>query len=298
MEINYDTIIKYLTKNLNTFSNKKNILTYSDKFCTKFSNLLQNKFYKYGITINDDKNKNISFYTSLLTLLNKDFVSFDNNEEINEINKFKIFLNDSVKSFTPSVYLKNYLDENKLVNTDLTNNMDIYYFQTIVEVFDINILILDFCDENIYTVYSDNEYNPWKPTLLFAKNTDWWEPIIYELKTKRTFSYNDIQIKKLLTECKIEYYYKDIIKKEFKMNDNINNIINKLKPKETEEVNIVDNVDSLNNSTFIKVEKPGYDFITLNKLTKNDLSDICKTNNIKINTKMLKKELIDLIMNN
>lgn len=297
MEINYDTIIKYLTKNLNTFSNKKNILTYSDKFCTKFANLLQNKFYKYGITINDDKNKNISFYTSLLTLLNKDFVSFDNNEEINEINKFKIFLNDSVKSFTPSVYLKNYLDENKLVNTDLTNNMDIYYFQTIVEVFDINILILDFCDENIYSVYPDDEYNPWKPTLLFAKNNDWWEPIIYELKTKRTFSYNDIQIKKLLTECKIEYYYQDIIKKEFKINDNINNIINELKPKETE-VDVDNNVDTINNSTFIKVEKPGYDFITLNKLTKNDLSDICKTNNIKINTKMLKKELIDLIMNN
>jgi hypothetical protein len=295
MEINYDTIIKYLTKNLNTFSNKKNILTYSDKFCTKFSNLLQNKFYKYGITINDDKNKNISFYTSLLTLLNKDFVSFDNNEEINEINKFKIFINDSIKSFNPSIYLKNYLNENKLVNSDLLNNLDIYYFQTIVEIFDINMLILDFNDENIYTLYPDDEYNPWKPTLVFAKYNEWWEPIICELKTKRTFSYNDCQIKKLLTESKIEYYHKDIIKKEFKMNDNINNIINELKPKETE---LEVDGDTLNNSTFIKVEKQGYDFITLNKLTKNDLSDICKTNNIKINTKMLKKELIDLIMNN
>jgi hypothetical protein len=294
MEITYDTIIKYLTKNINTFSNKKNILTYSDKFCSNFSNLLQNKFYKYGITINDDKNKNISFYTSLLTLLNKDFVSFDNNEEIIEINKFKIFLNDSIKTIKPSIYLKNHLNENKLVNSDLLNNLDVYYFQTIVEVFDINMLILDFSNENIYTLYPDDEYNPWKPTLLFAKYNDWWEPIIYELKTKRTFSYNDIQIKKLLTESKIEYYCKDIIKKEFKMNDNINNIINELRPKEAEELNEHDE----NNNTFIKQEKPGYDFITLNKLTKNDLSEICKTNNIKINTKMLKKELIDLIMNN
>jgi hypothetical protein len=294
MEINYDTIIKYLTKNINTFSNKKTILTYSDKFCTKFSNLLQNKFYKYGITINDDKNKNISFYTSLLTLLNKDFVSFDNNEEINEINKFKSFLNESVKLFSPSQYLKNYLNENKLVNTDLLNNLDVFYFQTIVEVFDINMLILDFNDENIYSLYPDNEYNPWKPTLLFAKFNDWWEPIIYELKTKRTFSYNDVQIKKLLTETKIEYYGKDIIKKDFIMNDNINSIVNELKPKELEQGDDIEE----NNNTFIKPEKAGYDFITLNKLTKSDLSDICKTNNIKINTKMLKKELIDLIMNN
>ena len=292
MEINYDTIIKYLTKNINTFSNKKTILTYSDKFCSKFSNLLQNKFYKYGISINDDKNKNISFYTSLLTLLNKDFVSFDNNEEINEINKFKSFLNDSVKSFSPSIYLKNYLNENKLVNTDLLNNLDIFYFQTIVEVFDINMLILDFNDENIYSLYPDNHYNPWKPTLLFAKYNDWWEPIIYEVKTKRTFSYNDIQIKKLLTESQIEYYCKDIIKKDFIMDDNINNIINELKPEQRPE-----EVDE-NNNTFIKPEKVGHDFVTLNKLTKNDLSEICKTNNIKINTKMLKKELIELIMNN
>ena len=290
MEINYDTIIKYLTKNINSFSNKKTILTYSDKFCTKFYNLLQNKFYKYGISINDNKNKNISFYTSLLTLLNKDFVSLDNNEEITEINKFKNFLNDSVKSFKPSAYLTNYLNENKLVNNDLLNNLDIYYFQTIVEVFDINILILDFNDENIYSLYPDDEYNPWKPTLLFAKHNDWWEPIIYEVKTKRTFSYNDIQIKKLLNETKIEYYCKDIIKKDFIMNDNINNIINELKPEQQE-------VEETNN-TFIKPEKAGHDFITLNKLTKNDLSDICKTNNIKINTKMLKKELIDLIINN
>ncbi len=294
MEINYDTIIKYLTKNINTFSNKKNILTYSDKFCTNFSNLLQNKFYKYGITINDDKNKNISFYTSLLTLLNKDFVSFDTDEELNEINKFKKFLSDSIKCFNPSVYLKNYLNENKLVNDDLLNNLDVYYFQTIVEVFDTNMLILDFNDEHIYSLYPDDEYNPWKPTLLFAKYNEWWEPIIYELKTKRTFSYNDVQIKKLLMESKIEYYCKDIIKKNFKMNDNINNIINKLKPKEPEQVDEVEE----NNNTFIKPEKAGYDFTTLNKLTKNELSDICKTNNIKINTKMLKKELIDLIMNN
>jgi len=192
------------------------------------------------------------------------------------------------------VYLKNYLNENKLVNDDLLNNLDVYYFQTIVEVFDTNMLILDFNDEHIYSLYPDDEYNPWKPTLLFAKYNEWWEPIIYEVKTKRTCSYNDIQITKLLTESKIEYYCKDIIKKNFKMNDNINNIINKLKPKEPEQVDEVEE----NNNTFIKPEKAGYDFTTLNKLTKNELSDICKTNNIKINTKMLKKELIDLIMNN
>ena len=222
-----------------------------------------------------------------MTLLNKDFLSFNYNEEIDEINRFKKFLNDAIKNFNPSEHLKKYLNENKLVNSDLLNNLDVYYFQTIIEIFDINMLILDFNDENIYTLYPDDEYNPWKPTIIFAKNKDWWEPIIYELKSKRTFSYNDVQIKKLLNDSKIDYYCQNLIDKQFKLNDNINMYINKYLPEQEQDQE---------NNTFIKNNKKEYELVSLNKLTKNDLSDICKTNNIKINTKMLKKDLIDLIM--
>lgn len=291
MEINYDIIIKYLANNTsenNVFNNKKHILTYSDKFPTKFMEILQNKFYKYGITSMDDKNINISFYTSLLTLLNKKFISFTSDEEINYINNFKNFINEKIKTFIPSDSLKLYLEKNKLQKKDLSNNIDIYYIQTIVEILDINILILDFLNTEFFIVYPDSECNPWKPTLILANYNNLWEPIIFDLKSKRTFNMNDLYLKKILYETDIKYYNSKLINKNFILNDNLKDIVNKIIPS--------DNIEILD--TFVKINTKTYDTTTLNKITKNELSDICKTKNIKINTKMIKKELIDLILNN
>jgi hypothetical protein len=288
MEINYDIIIKYLTKSVNNFSNKKHILTYIENMNNKFSSLLQNKFYKYGITNVDDKNINISFNMSLLTLINKTFLSLSQKEELEGLNIFKEFLNNKLNSFTPSNYLLLELEKNKLKTTDLTNNIDNLYFQYIVEILNINLLIFDFENEEIYSMYPDQKLNPWKPILLLAKYKDWWEPIINEIKSKRLFSYNDNQIKKILNENKIKYYLNT---REYKINDNLMDIINDLKPKDNIHVNKKED----SNETFIKCENNENE---LNKLTKNQLSDMCKSKNIKITTKMLKKELIDLILNN
>jgi len=68
MEINYDLIIKHLVTKKIQFSSKKHILIYSELFPEKFKNILQNKFYRYGI------NQNNSFYNSILTLLNKNLL--------------------------------------------------------------------------------------------------------------------------------------------------------------------------------------------------------------------------------
>lgn len=291
MEINYDIIIKYLsndTTKTNIFTNKKHILTYSDKFPNKFIEILQNKFYKYGITIVDNNNINISFYSSLLTLLNKKFISFTQDEEINYINNFKNFINEKIKTFIPSENLKLYLEKNKLNKKDLSNNIDVYYIQTIVEILDINLLILDFLNNEIFIVYPDAECNPWKPTIILANYNNFWEPIIYDIKSKRTFNINDIYLKKILYETDIKYYNSKLINKYFILNDNLKEIVNKIIPDET--------TKSLD--TFVKINTQSYDTTTLNKITKAELSDICKLKNLKINTKMVKKELIDLILNN
>jgi hypothetical protein len=215
-------------------------------------------------------------------------LSLSQKEELEGLNIFKEFLNNKLNSFTPSNYLLLELEKNKLKTTDLTNNIDNLYFQYIVEILNINLLIFDFENEEIYSMYPDQKLNPWKPILLLAKYKDWWEPIINEIKSKRLFSYNDNQIKKILNENKIKYYLNT---REYKINDNLMDIINDLKPKDNIHVNKKED----SNETFIKCENNENE---LNKLTKNQLSDMCKSKNIKITTKMLKKELIDLILNN
>lgn len=337
MEINYDIIIKYLVKNETSICSKKHILTYSDKFPFIFSNIFQNKFYRYGITVYDNKNINISFYSAILTLLNKNFISFSFDEELEYIFKFKNYILESAKTFTPSKYLKSYLDENKLTNKDLTNNLDIYYFQSIVEILDITILILDFENNEYNILYSDDECNPWKPLIILFNNKTFWEPILLDINSKRTFSYNENIIKKILSECDIKYYKGNMINKKYKLNNNLKEIVeslndkidinNKIDINEKKDItnkknitnkkditnktniddktnindikddnNIKDDNDILN--TFVKSTNNTYDTVSLNKLIKNDLIDICKSKNLKITTKMLKKELIDLIMNN
>jgi len=99
MEINYDLIMKYLVTKKTQFSSKKHILVYSDLFPDKFKNILQNKFYRYGVNQND------SFYNTILTLLNKHFITNNNDEEIMEVNKFKKSIVKALNNFDLPYYL-------------------------------------------------------------------------------------------------------------------------------------------------------------------------------------------------
>lgn len=252
MEISYDMIIKYLSKNdKKLFSTKKHILQHSDKFPEVFTTLFQNKFYKYGVTIYDQNNVNISLYMSILTLINKEFITFSANEEIEYMNKFK----STIKS------------------SDI--------IQSTCDVLDCTILVFDFKNKNIKIAYSNDECNPWKPIFLLGNYEDLWEPIMSE--SKRTFSYNHQIIKKILQD-NIEYLNDT---KKYILNDNIKEHIDEIQETKT----ILD--------TFInKKELENNDTNILNKKTKNELLELCKNKNIKVNTKMLKKELVDLLVNN
>ena len=301
MDITYDIIIKYLEKT-NTkyeFEIKKNIIKYSNLFPAKFSDLLQNKFYYYGVTQLINKRR-VGFFMSLFILLNKDFITFTDNEEMDYLTNFKASINlKIVNGFVFSDDVNNYIKKNKIIKKDIINNDDILLYQCICEILDCNFLLLDFKEENIHSIFPNSILNPWKPTFLFAFYDELWYPILYDINSKRSFSYNDLYIKKIYS-LPIEYYEKDIINKYYEMSDNILEIVDTFNnplelnhplelndPLELNETqNLYEQSDlnepcdlnepSESNLIFIKEIDTKYNINTLTKLTKKDLLGILK----------------------
>lgn len=286
MEINYETIIKYLgnvkPKEVKS-TGQKNIYTYLKTIPSKFQELFCDRTYKYGITIYDNNNNNISFMTSLLTLIDSKFIVPFNEDEVNVVNNFK---KELIEKY-PSKYS---VPKNEIVER-LKLEPDYILLQYIVDLFDINMIIFDFKESNIYTLYKNYIMNPLKPTYLFSYNDAFWEPIMVN-STKsiiRDFSYNDSIIKKILAED-IKYYEN---KKEFLVNDNINVVVeNEKKLLKKDEIK--------SNTLFIKEEPIKEDgkltAAKLNRMTKDKLIEYAKTLNITDDmTKMLKAKIIELI---
>lgn len=237
MEINYELIIKYLVKKnkniANNFTTQKHIYNYATEFPEKFKKLLTDKFYRYGITIYDNENNNISFWSSILTIIDKNFIVPYSADESELIHQFKNQLLEKYAKSQLSSFLKD-LDKNDF-RERFKLDPTIYTLQYLVDILDINILIFDFETENISTVYKKNIMNPWKKIILLAKYNNYWEPIMC-VKSKgdieRLFDYNDNIIKKIITTPDlINYFESDIIKKYYTYTDDINNIIQEEKTK-------------------------------------------------------------------
>lgn len=285
MDINYDLIFKYLVTKKNTFVSKKHILVYSDLFPDKFKDLLQNKFYRYGI------NQDESFYITLLTLLNKNFITFNKDEETSEIKSFKKSLHDTNKN---------------IIGTTIKD------IQLIVDILDINLFIFDFKSEDIKSIFSGSKCNPYKVTLMMANYDEYYEPIIYETDNKKLFSYNDVITKKIYLSNILSY---DCLNKPYMLDDNLKNLVNKidlLSSENNSEQNETLNKSDQQNETLNKLNetlnklnldeensfiKNEYTVESLTKMTKKDLELILIQKNIKINiNKTLKKDIIDLIL--
>jgi len=306
MEINYELIIKYLTSNKqiklndNKFITQKNLFNYCNTFPEPFNTILSEKYYRCGVTIFDNDNNNISFWSSLLTLLEPNYYSNINNDELILIHVFKNNLLDK--------YKKSQLFVKTLEKEDIKERMriepDCYLLQYIVDILNINIIIFDFNDTKIYSLYNNVGMNPFKYILLFAKYKSYWEPIM-TVKTKgvikRLFNVNDIIIKKLLYNNKIEYYDSEILKKTFNIM-NIDDIIkyekNKLS-KIIDEVTVVEPVINKieTDNIFIINNKKDYNVTTLNKKKMIELYDICNQLNISYKKKIKKTDLINIILN-
>ena len=224
MEINYEMIVKYLCKGKpenkvvgtasagTTFVTDKSATNYifPEKFKTIFND---ESFYRYGVTTFNN-NMNISFWTSLLTLINKDFMIPYNNDENQMITEFKNQLLEQYKVSLLSSFIK------KTDKIELREKLkiipDYIILQYIVDILDINFIVFDFKTEEYYTVYRGDIMNPWNRTLLFANYENNWEPIM--LGTKKIFDYNDTILKQILNQdvSDLPKYYDFVnTKKEF-----------------------------------------------------------------------------------
>jgi len=290
MEINYNLILKYLSQNspkVQSFENQKNLMTYSDKFPSEFKNILGDKFYRIGVTqINDQKN--ISFYSSLITLIDESNMTATNKEELVKINQLLSDISNRVSKLPEHLKeiskgaIKKYLK-------DLESNIWIY--ELIANYLKINFIIFDFKTLEIYTIYGGEVMDPWRNCLFLAKYEHFWEPI--RNNDKKFFSYNDNILKKILSQSSIEIKYFDggIIKKEFVVVDNLEELINDLIKVDEKSSSDEENVDV----TFIKKEAKISES-KLNKMTKDELINHLKTLNVKPSSKSTKKDLVQLIL--
>ncbi len=242
MEINYEIIIKHLCgkntntntkfdkknpiKNPNPFVTQKNIYTYANTFPESFGKIFNEKFYRYGVTVSDNEHNNISFWSSLMTLLDKNFIIPYTSDEIPMINQFKTQLINSYDKSNLSEFIKK-LDKND-IKERFKLNPDLIVIQYISDVLDLNIWIFDFKLESIHVVYPKDIMNPWKQSILLATHGINWEPIMC-LKSKgnvtRLFDYNNGFLKQLIESDGITYLNGSDIGKEYIYIDNINDII-------------------------------------------------------------------------
>ena len=316
MEITYETIIKHLCVK-NNFETKKYIHINSNTFPKKFTDIFSDKFHRYGITVNDENNNNISFWTSLLTLINKKFIIPYSNNEMYMINQFKTQLVNSYNKNKLSDFNKHF-DKND-IRERFKLEPDIYIIQYIIDILDINCWIFDFKTDDINVVYPTDILNPWKESILLANYNTIYEPIM-EIDSKgdikKLFNYNDTYFKKILNMNDIKYLNHDTINKKFEFTTDINKIIEKEKislvmtkknkinvPIElltTDDKDIIPVEDSSN--LFIKQEE--LDLIkTLNKTKMNkmknaELMEVIIKLNIKLDKKNpTKANMIELIIN-
>jgi hypothetical protein len=199
MDITYDIIIQHLCPSSikkeqpqkeKPWITQKNIHNWS-KDWDKFSSIFTDKFYRYGLTFDI----NNSFWYSLLTLLDKKFIT--NTDEITTINKFKEELLEQYKKVS--------IDKSTFRNM-LKAVPSLELMEAIVKILNINIIVLDWTNEKLKAVY-EKSFNPWIPTLFLAYYKNNWEPIMNSLSKgsiRRTFNYNDQVLKKILESNQIE----------------------------------------------------------------------------------------------
>jgi hypothetical protein len=287
MAINYDLILKYLVKEeKETFTNQKNFMTYSDKFPNEFKNILGDKFYRMGVTQNNDQ-KNISFYTSLITLLDNNIMSITDEEEIHKVNEFVSDINNKIKVLPE--YLKQIPKE--VIKKNLKDKeSNIWIYELIANYLKLNFIIFDFKTLEILTIYYGDVMDPWRTCLFLAKNENSWEPI--RNNEKKFFSYNDNVLKKILSQSSIniKYFNHKIIKKDFAIFDNLEELVNDITKSEHN--------DDEKDTIFIKTETEiKMSEEKLNKMTKLELITHLKLLNKKPLSKATKKDLILLILN-
>lgn len=272
MDITYNLILRTLSnKHLKVneeFIKKIESVQLFDEFPTKFKHLLKNNMYRKSVINYDNNNNNISFWSSLVLLLNLPY-------KISSIIDFK----------------NKILEEKRCLSNETNDEI-----QSIANLLDVNFIIFDFETVNIYLIYKEIQMNPLKQTFLFAKYKDLWSVIITD--NKYLFDINTIEIKNILnSNCK--YYNQD---KSININYDIINIINSEKEKYFDKINsdIFIKAETIQEEKINVIPKTSksLDITKISSMKICELTELCTTLNITFKKKNTKKELIELITNN
>lgn len=289
MDLNYKTIIEYLSENNNkvNFPIKQNIMRYANYFENNFSKLLTKDFYLYGIQIYDDLQNNISLWSSILFLLEKRFLTMDKNQKITYID----LINKQFIEFIKNNY-KNFINKRKFSRNfamDILRKKDFnpLILELISYSLNLNIIIFNFQDDKVNVINSEDIFNPWKSTILLGKYQEYWEPICNS--NNKLFNYSNNCIKEILNG-EVYYFESEYLDRDYTLVDNLNELYieNKIKSNDSE--------SSEENKMFIKKNQLKLNKTKLRKMKKIDIINIIKEFNYEINVNQNKIDLINCIL--
>ena len=285
MEISYKTILEYLSPETtckNNYPANKGDMVSSNFFPNKFKLLFQdeNNFFRYGIY----NKKNMSFFSSILTLLDDKFLTFDDEEVFNYCEKFIHEIRTKIFEKGFKFEFKNKFSKDILRDrADSLKLDDGILIQLIVQILSINIIIFNFEDEKIYTLFEGDFMDPWKNTFLLALKDNIWEPIFSD---KKKFSFNDSILKNILTQNEILYFNEENFNKSYSVLDrpieNINdnkNFFNKIIESDSEE----DHLQTIKNMKLNKTK--------IRNMKREDIYDILSKVNKDVNENDTKKSM-------
>lgn len=221
--ITYELIFEYLcdnNKKSSNFPNKRNLIVYGNDFPDKFAKLFGKNYYRYGVNSYDINQENISLYSSILTILDKEFISLNIAEQQKKVRKFITFLLDKLPPNYSESHFKSLSISKETIKENI-RKMDWLIMQLVVTILKINILIFDFVAEERLILYQGEFCNPWQPFIFLAKKDEYYEPILSE--KKNLYSFNDNFLKKLLRK-KINYFGKKHLQRDYVLVDNYDEI--------------------------------------------------------------------------
>ena len=176
--ITYELIFEYLcdnNKKSSNFPNKRNLIVYGNDFPDKFAKLFGKNYYRYGVNSYDINQENISLYSSIITILDKEFISLSLTEQQKKVKQFIIFLLDKLPKNYSESHFKS-LNISKETIKDNMKKMDWLIMQLVVTVLKINILVFDFVKEERLILHNGEFCNPWQPFIFLAKKDEYYTP--------------------------------------------------------------------------------------------------------------------------
>ncbi len=197
-------------------------------------------FKRYGV-LKTVKGKlkfynNLSFLSSLSTVINNKFVNYDENRQLNYIKSLKLYVcNTFNKSFYDS---NNYKELEKIFNFDkLSISKNLYNYElsrneilVISDILHINIFVLDISRDQLF--FTGRHFVPYKKNVFLLKKEDgFYEPLNYENKFYIDHDNDFIQYL-LENNNKVTLYFKSDQYKEFLISNDRNEYYNNFMDKE------------------------------------------------------------------